>query len=76
MKKYKVQMIDSFTDSVEDDCVDDMIFDTESEAEEYADYMNSCSAEGAEILKMSNPGDYEEDYGYNENYEYIVTEID
>ena len=76
MTKYKVQMVDKVTGSVEEDCVDDMIFDTEEEAEDYANYMNSCSVQGAEILKMHNPIDYEEDYGHCENYEYVVAEID
>ena len=76
MGKYKVQMVHRYTGTVEDDCVDDMTFDTESEAEEYACYMRSCADEGAEILKMSNPIDYEEDYGEGENYDYEVVEIE
>ena len=39
----------------------DEIFDTEEDAEEYALYLSSCSREGAEILHMSNPGDYNYD---------------
>ena len=76
MAKYKVQMINKYTDVVEEDYVDDMIFDDEEEAEDYASYCNSCASEGAEILQMSNPGDYEEDYGDEEAYEYIATEIE
>ena len=76
MDKYKVQMVHEYTGAVEEDCVDDMIFDTEPEADEYACYMRSCAAEGAEILKMSNPFDYEEDYGDGENYDYIVVEVE
>ena len=76
MEKYKVQMVNKYTGSVEEDCVDDIIFDTESEADEYACYLNGCSAEGAEILKMSNPGEYEEYFGDGENYEFVAVEID
>jgi len=76
MNKYKVQMVNQYSGSVEDECVDEMAFDSEDEAKEYAGYMNSCSAEGAEILQMSNPGDYEEDYGEGENYEYIAVDAD
>ena len=76
MEKYKVQMVNKYTGSVEEDCVDDIIFDTESEADEHACYLNGCSAEGAEILKMSNPGEYEEDFGDGENYEFVAVEID
>lgn len=76
MAKYKVQMINKYTEDVEEDYVDDMIFDSEEEAQDYADYSNGCAAQGAEILKMSNPFDYDEDYGEGEDYEYIVAEID
>lgn len=76
MEKYKVQMIDKATGSVEEDCVDDMIFDTEEEAEDYANYMRSCNDEGVETLKMHNHIDYEEDYGACEGYDYVVVEVD
>lgn len=76
MGKFKVQMVNKYTGSVEEDCVDDIIFDTESEADEYACYLNGCSAEGAENLEMSNPGDYEEDFGDEEKYEFVAVEID
>lgn len=76
MEKYKVQLVYKYTGEVEEDNVDDMVFDNEEEAQEYANYMNSCASEGAEILKMSNPYDYEEDYGDCEDIEYIATEID
>lgn len=52
---------------------EDEIFDTEEDAEDYALYLASCSKLGAEILHMSNPGDYDED-DYNDEYEII--EID
>lgn len=51
---------------------EDEIFNTEEAAEEYALYLSSCSREGAEILHMSNPGDYD----YNEDdFEYPDFEI-
>lgn len=76
MGKFKVQMVNKYTGAVEEDFVDDKIFDTEANAEEYVCYLGGCSAEGAEILEMSNPGDYEEDFGDEEKYEYIAVEID
>ena len=76
MSKFKVQMINRYTEDVEEDFVDGEIFDDEAEAEEHANYCNSCSAEGAEILRMSNPFDYEDEYGDEEAYEYIAVEID
>ena len=66
MSKYQVL----FNDELEDE-----IFDTEEEAEEYALYLVSCSKEGAEILHLSNPGDYDED-DYCEDYEIIEIEED
>ncbi len=63
MPKYKVLFADEFEE----------IFDTEEAAEEYALYLISCSKEGAEILHMSNPGDYNaNDY----EIDYEIIEID
>lgn len=49
---------------------EDEIFNSEEDAEEHALYLSSCAKEGAEILHMSNPGDYDED-DYDENYEIV-----
>lgn len=49
---------------------EDEIFDTEKDAENYALYLIGCAAEGAEILHLSNPGDYDED-DYDDDYEII-----
>ena len=43
-------------------------------AEEYALYLRSCSEEGAEILNMSNPGDYPFEDCVEPEYE--IVEID
>lgn len=59
MSKYRVLFNDEY---------DDEIFDTEEDAEEYALYLSSCAKLGAEILHMSNPGDYDED-DYEIDYE-------
>ena len=64
MSKYKVIFNDEEMDAV---------FDTEEEAEEYALYLSSCAREGAEILHMSNPGDYDED-DYDAEYEIVEEE--
>ena len=64
MSKYKVIFNDEEMDAV---------FDTEEEAEEYALYLCSCAREGAEILHMSNPGDYDED-DYETDYEIVEVE--
>ncbi len=67
MSKYKI----IFDGEEEDD-----IFDTEEAAEEYADYLVSCTREGAEILHMSNPGDYDYDEDDFEGPEYEIVEVD
>lgn len=67
MSKYKI----IFDGEEEDD-----IFDTEEAAEEYADYLVSCTREGAEILHMSNPGDYDHDEDDFEGPEYEIVEVD
>lgn len=54
----------------------DEIFSTEEDAEEYALYLCSCARTGAEILHMSNPGDYEYDENSFEDPEYEIVEVD
>lgn len=54
----------------------DEIFNTEEAAEEYALYLCSCYREGAEILHMSNPGDYDYDEDEFESPDYEIVEID
>lgn len=67
MAKYKI---------IFDDEEQDEVFDTEEDAEEYALYLSSCSREGAEILHMSNPGDYDYDEDFYEDPDYEIVEID
>lgn len=52
---------------------EDEEFSTEEQAEEYARYLCSCAREGAEVLHLSNPGDYDAD-DYNEPEYEIVEE--
>jgi len=65
MTKYRV----IFEGEPEDD-----LYDSYEEAEDAALYLCSCAREGAEILNMSNPGDY--DYDEDEEYEYDIEEVD
>lgn len=67
MTKYKI---------IFDDEEQDEIFDTEEAAEEYALYLCSCTREGAEILHMSNPGDYDYDEDNFEDPDYEIVEFD
>ena len=50
MSKYKILVEGEYEDEV---------FDTEEAAEEHALYLASCAQEGAEILRLSNPGDFD-----------------
>ncbi|MBE6114513.1 MAG: hypothetical protein E7191_05485 [Erysipelotrichaceae bacterium] len=52
----------------------DEVFDSEVAAEEYALYLRSCTRLGAEILHMSNPGDYDYDEDSFEDSEYEIIE--
>ena len=54
MAKYKVVM--KFSNGSTDE--QDETFDTEEAAEAYGLYLCGCYYEGAEILNLSNPGDY------------------
>ena len=54
----------------------DEIYDTVEEAEEEALYLSSCADEGAEILHMSNPGDYDYDENDWQDDDYEIIEID
>ena len=65
--KYKIMM--------DGEILDD-IFDTEEEAEEHASYLNSCGRLGAEILHMSNPGDYDYDEDEYEDSDYEIIEVE
>ena len=67
MEKYKI---------IFDGEEQDEVFDTEEAAEEYALYLCSCTREGAEILHMSNPGDYDYDEDNFEDPDYEIVEFD
>lgn len=54
----------------------DEVFKTEQAAEEYGLYLCSCAQSGAEILHMSNPGDYDYDENEYTSPEFEVVEID
>ena len=70
MAKYKIIL--HYSDGTSEE--EDDIFDSEQSAADYANYLIGCAQTGAEILHMSNPGDYSlDDY---EEPEYEVVEID
>lgn len=55
---------------------DDEIFDTEEEAVEYGYVLLSDSRVGAEILHLSNPGDYDENAADDDEFEVLEIEVD
>lgn len=55
---------------------EDEIFATELDAEEHAQYLCSCCREGAEILHLSNPGDYDYDEEEYQTPDYEIIEIE
>ena len=67
MAKYKV---------IFDGEEQDEVFGSAEAAEEHALYLCSCTREGAEILHMSNPGDYDYDEDDFEDPEYEIVEED
>ena len=54
----------------------DEIFSSEADAEEHALYLCSSTELGAEILHLSNPGDYDYDEDDFEFPDYEIVEID
>jgi hypothetical protein len=48
---------------------EEQIFDTEQEAEDYVDVVMSDMSAGAEVLHLSNPGDYPFSIAEDLNYE-------
>ena len=57
MAKYKLILYWS-NGTVDEDDNDGDFFNSEEEANDYGLYLLSCESQGAEILGMSNPGDY------------------
>lgn len=71
MTKFKIIM--HYPDGVDEE--QDELFDTESEAINYAGYLVGCCRTGAETLFMSNPGDYPYDEDEFEEPDYSIIEI-
>ena len=70
MPRYKIIM--QYPDGVNEE--QDEVFETEESAVEYANYLVSCSQVGAEILNLSNPGDYPLDDYEDPDFEIIEIE--
>ena len=68
MSKYRIQW--------EDGDIEDEVFETYEDADDYALYLVSCARTGAETLHMSNPGDNDYDEDEYEEPEYEIIEED
>lgn len=69
---HKFKLLMKYSDGTEEE--EDEIFDSEADAREYGEYLVSCSREGAEILELSNPGDYP--WGLCDDPDYEVVEVE
>ena len=70
MPNYKIILIDP--DGYKEE--QDEVFASEEEAEDYAIYLCGCARQGAEILNMSNPGDYPYDEDDFDEWDYEIIE--
>ena len=70
MANYKIMMI--HPDGTE--VMEEEVFGTAVEAEEYGRYMLDCIRQGAETLYLSNPEEYPLDGFENSDYRIIETE--
>lgn len=62
MAKYRL----IFQDELQDE-----VFDSYEDAEDYAGYLSGCFHDGGETLELSNPGDYPYDEDAEPEYEII-----
>lgn len=69
MSKFRVQMVDAYTNEVLE--IEDEIFDTEEDAEEYACELGGCFSQGAEDLSLMG-----REYTPRDEVEFVVEEID
>ena len=73
--KYKIVVVDGDGDYLHDD-EEGNIFDDLSEAEDYAAECNDGFSAGAEVLELSDPFEYEDEYAQNADHHWEVQEID
>lgn len=76
MKQYKVILFNQSTYEVEDECVDDMVFDSEEAAQDYIDEIHDSMPEGEEVLRLSGRYDESVDPGYGYGNDDLVLQIE
>ena len=69
MNKYKVVMVDAYTREVLE--TDDEIFDSEDEAQDFANEWGDAFSAGAECLSLAG-----EEYTRREDVDFEIVEID
>lgn len=67
MSKWKVVLFNQETYEVENDCVDDEIFNTEEAAQAYIDEIHENLPEGLEVLSQSGRHESGLEYGFGNN---------
>lgn len=70
MAKYQVLM--QYSNGSEE--LDNKVFDTEKDVEEYGCYLVGCCRTGAETSNLSNPGDYSLDDYEDPDFEVVKAE--
>lgn len=76
MSKYKVILFNQETYEVEDDCVDNEIFDSEEDAEDYIDQIHDSMPEGEEVLRLAGRYDENVDPGYGYGNDDLVLQVE
>jgi len=69
MSKFIVQMLDAYTGDVLD--TEEEVFDSQEEAQDFADEWGSDFSAGADVLKWCG-----RDYTPREDVEFVVEEVD
>ena len=72
MSKFIIQML--CNGELQEDNYDDLEFDTEEEAQECAEDLNSATSYGKETLQLSDPYEYEDEY--DDDIEFVAVEKD
>ncbi len=67
MHKWKIILFNQETFEIVDDCIDDELFDTREEAEEYRDSIYENLPEGLESLSLRGEKESGAKYGYGNN---------
>lgn len=77
MNKWKIILFNQETYEVQNDCVDDEIFDTEEDAQTYIDEISENLSEGLEVLSQCGRHASGSEYGFgNDDLVLQVEEVD